>query len=105
MATNRNFYALEKLSAAVDELVTGAGRVQERLSKAAMCLVLVRADDIPDEELRRIFVGVKDDLTFETAKCGEGRIAATMQTTNDEDASAVARRILELYLDLNRRLR
>jgi hypothetical protein len=34
---------------------------------------------------------------------GEGRIAATLQITSDEDASMIARRILELYLELDRR--
>jgi len=46
------FYALEKLTAAVDALATGAGRVQERLGHAAIHLVRVRPEDIPDENLR-----------------------------------------------------
>jgi hypothetical protein len=35
-------YALEKLAEAVDALATGAGRVQERLGQAAICLLSVR---------------------------------------------------------------
>jgi hypothetical protein len=96
-------YALEKLAEAVDALATGAGRVQERLGQAAICLLSVRPDEIP-EDLRRVLMGVKDDLGFEPARGGEGRITATMRVTGDEDASAIAHRILELYLELERRL-
>jgi hypothetical protein len=97
------YYALQKLSEAVDALATGAGRVQDRLGQAAICLLNVRPDDIP-EDLRSVLMGVKDDLGFEPARGGEGRIAATMRVTGDEDARAIARRILDLYLELDRRL-
>jgi hypothetical protein len=96
-------YALEKLSEAVDALVTGAGRVQERLAEAAIYLIRVRPEEIP-EDLRGVLVGVKDDLAFEPARGSEGRIAATMRVTGDEDASVIARRILDLYRELDRRL-
>jgi hypothetical protein len=89
----KTLYALEKLAEAVDALATGAGRVQERLSQAAICLLSVRPDEIP-EGLRRVLMGVKDDLVFEPARGGEGRIAATMRVTGDEDAREIARRIL-----------
>jgi hypothetical protein len=101
--SDSDLYALEKLAEAVDALVTGVGRVQERLLKAASCLVLVRPDEIP-EDLRRIFVGVKDDLHFAVPQGSEGRILATLKITGDEDASVIARRILELYIDLRGRL-
>jgi hypothetical protein len=92
-----NLYALEKLADAVDALVTGAGNVQERLTEAAMRLHSVRPDEIP-EDFRRIFVGVKDDLHFAVPQGSEGRILTTLKITGDEDASVIARRILELYL-------
>ena len=62
------FYALEKLTDAVDALATGAGRVQERLGHAAIHLVRVRPEDIPDENLRRVFAGVMDDLSYAQAQ-------------------------------------
>jgi hypothetical protein len=62
----------------------------------------VSLDEIPYKDLRR--AGVKDDLAFEPAKGGEGSIAATMQITNDDDASAIAHRIFELYRELDHRL-
>jgi|ERR1700730_10575789 len=102
IGNDKDLYALGKLAEAVDALVIGAGRVQERLAEAAICLVSIRPDEIP-EDLRGVFIGVKDDLHFEPAQGGEGRIAATMRITGDEDASAIAHRILELYLEHDRR--
>ncbi len=76
-------YAFEKLSEAVYELATGAGRVQERLFEAAIYFIQIRPVDIPDEDLRRMLVAIKDDLAFEEPKGKEGRIAATLQKTDD----------------------
>ena len=58
------FYALEKLADALYALATGSGRVQERLGDAAIFLIRVRPEDISDENLRRIFIGVMDDLSY-----------------------------------------
>jgi hypothetical protein len=90
------FYAFEKLSEAVYALVTGAGRVQERLGEAMAYLIPVRPDEIPDNELRHMLIGIKDDLTF------EGQLPTTLKNLNDFDASAIARRILELHDRLRR---
>ena len=100
------FYALEKLTDAVDALATGAGRVQERLGHAAIHLVRVRPEDISDENLRRVFAGLMDDLSYAQAQGGdEGNIRATMRLTDDEDARAIARRIVDLYHELDGLLR
>ena len=98
-------YALEKLMQAVDALATGSGRVQERLADAAIHLVPVRPDDISDEDLRRTFIGVMDDLSYAQAQGDEGCILARLRITNDEDARAIARRIVDLYHALDRLLR
>ena len=90
-------YALEKLSEAVHVLATGEGRVEERLSEAADCLIGIRPEDLPDEELRPVFVGIKDDLT----KYKEHELVDAPQTESDEDAGAIAGRILDLYLRVN----
>src|ERR1017187_9232952 len=74
-------YAFEKLNEAVYELATGAGRVQERLVEAAIYIIRIRPVDIPDEDLRRMFVAIKDDLSFDEPKGKEGRIATTLQET------------------------
>jgi hypothetical protein len=98
-------YALEKLMQAVDALATGVGPVQDRLGDAAIYLVPVRPEDISDEDLRRIFIGVMDDLSYARVQDDEGGIFATLRITNDEDAIAIARRILDLYHKLDRLLR
>jgi hypothetical protein len=98
-------YALEKLMQAVDALATGSGRVQERLANAAIHLVPVRPEDISDEDLRRTFIGVVDDLSYAQAQGDEGRILARLRITNDEDARVIARRIVDLYHALDRLLR
>jgi hypothetical protein len=95
-------YVDEKLTQAVDLLATGSGRVQERLSYAALELIRLRADDFPEGELRRRFNGIWDDLTFEQPTGVEGSIAATLNRTGDEDACAIARRILKLYFAISR---
>jgi len=97
-------YAFEKLSEAAHALATHPGRVQERLAEAAIYLIRIRPADIQDEELRRMFVGIRDDLSFDEPEGKEGRIAATLQKTSDADASEIARRILELHDRLGRQL-
>ena len=91
-------YALEKLMQAVDILATGSGRVQERLADAALVLIRLKPDDLPeDADLRRTFNGVIDDLTYEQPQGDEGAISASLRGTDDEDASAIAKRIVALY--------
>jgi hypothetical protein len=53
----------------------------------------------------RTFNGVMDDLSYAEARSNEGRILATLKITNDEDANAIARRIVHLYHALDRLLR
>ena len=80
--------------------------MQEGLADAAIFLIRVRPEDISDEDLRRTFIGVIDDLSY--AKAQEAmrpNMLATMKITNDEDARAIARRIFQLYHGLDRLLR
>jgi hypothetical protein len=100
---SREAYAREKLFQAVHALGTLPGTVQERLADAARHLILVQPDDIPDEALRRTFIGIHDDLSFQTATGSEGRINATMRITDDQDAEKIAHRILDLDRDLAER--
>ena len=89
-------YALEKLVEAVQCLVTGAGGVQERLGEAMTFLIRIRPEDVPKGELRRQLIGIKDDLTFDQPSGDESRLEATLQGLSNEDASAIAPRILDL---------
>jgi hypothetical protein len=90
-------YAHEKLMDAIYSLATGAGRIQERLGHAAQSLIRLKPDDFPDEHLRRSFNGIVDDLTYEPPQTNEGSIAASLRVTDDEDARAIASRIVALY--------
>jgi hypothetical protein len=97
--------ALGKLSQAVEEIgSTDSGNLRARLCEAAVYIRSIRPDEIPDEELRRVLVGVKDDLRFAEPSGDEGRLIASFRITNDEDASAIARRIYDLHRDLDRLL-
>ena len=73
---DRDLYVLEKLVDAVDALVTGARPA--RLYQAFSYLHRIRPENIPDEELRRIFVGVKDALTDALTSEQECRHKATI---------------------------
>ena len=53
----------------------------------------------------RLFIGVMDDLSYAQVEGDEGRILAAMKITIDEDARAIARRIVDLYHALDRLLR
>jgi hypothetical protein len=97
--TDASLYALEKLAQAVDQLATGTGNLSDRLYEAAYYILRIQPDDIPDE-LRNVLAAVKDDLQFAQPKWDEDRPVDTLKFTNDEDAKAVAHRILELYREL-----
>ena len=72
---------------AVDALATGSGRVRDRLFEASTYLTRVRPEDIPDEDVRRTFIGVmEDDLSYAQPQGDEGRILATLRITNDKEA-------------------
>jgi hypothetical protein len=97
-----DLYALEKLVEAVDALVTGAGRLHERLFEAAKFLMLIRQEDIPDGDLRRLFADLKNCLTSEPAEGDEGPLVTTLRAKTENEAAAIARLILDLYHELDR---
>jgi hypothetical protein len=102
METEKRLYALEKFGQAVQDLITHPDRVQDRLRAAYMRFHPVRETDLPEGELRRLFIGIKDDLIFDEPgpRQRQGRLGATLEGLSDEDASAVAARIWRLYYGL-----
>jgi hypothetical protein len=90
-------FALEELRQAAEALATSSGRMQERLADAATFLMRVRREDISDEPLGRNLVSVLNDLSYVQAPSDEGRILATLKITSDENARAIASRIVDLY--------
>ena len=101
---NASLHAREKLFQAVDTLVTGSGRVQERLGvrQSSSCRL---AHKISRTMTAPHVCRVMDDLTYARAQGDESRILATLKFTNDENARAIACRILNLYIDLDERLK
>jgi len=86
-------------------LATGSGGLHERLRDAGLILIRLKPDDFPDKDLRRIFTGLMDDLTYAEPQRGEARISATLRVTSDEDARAIAGRIIDLYHKIDYLLR
>ena len=88
---DRELYVLEKLGQAVEVLVTHPDRVWERLEEANRHLVAAQPKDVADDELRRMFAGIKDDL-------------ARLEDLNAKDASDLAARVLSLHNQLKEQL-
>ena len=97
-------YALEKLLNAVLAMATTDMPLRDRLEVAMIEMLPLRGDDFPDEELRRRFQGIREDLAIEETKLpGQGRIfRATLRILTEEDAVAIARRIFDLFTDVHR---
>ena len=55
----------EKFGQALNEPATEPGRPQEWLRAAWLRFHTVRPDDLPPGELRRLFIGIRNDLTSE----------------------------------------
>jgi hypothetical protein len=97
-------YIVEKLGEAVDALVADGGPLRDRLYNASTHCLRISPEQIADEQLRCDFQWIKDSLTSAAPEPGEGAVAATLRVISDEHASAVARRILELWRELYDRL-
>jgi hypothetical protein len=94
-------YPREQVWNAVSALVTGSGRIQERLYSAMLCMVGVQPCDFP-EDSRNEFEDLQRELTREKAVGDEGNLTATIRKLSDEDAGKFAERIWKLYTDLRR---
>ncbi len=87
----------EKLAAAVDALVTGKGRIKERLSSAPIrALIHLRPDDLPGDA-RALFETAITTLTAEPQQ-SEGRIGASLDAMSEEDAVVVANHLYSALL-------
>ena len=103
---SRYFYAKEKISLAIYELVTYEGDVRYRLTKAYMCFHLLRSNYFPDA-LRREWDDIYNSMTKKGPyRSQDGRILLdscqnTMRAIRNSTASKLAARILELHYKLN----
>lgn len=103
MATRVTEYVSERFLRAVENLATMSGQIQERLLQAMMDLVVIDPEEIP-KELRDEYVSIKRETTARDAVAGEGTLQATIYSMADDEAVAIAkrlvamqRRILELH--------
>jgi hypothetical protein len=89
-------YVREKLAQAVDALATGTGQLRERLFSAALATSTLQPRDFVDDESRAAFGAIREMLTRHEASADEGRVGATLARMSDDEARAVAKRMLEL---------
>jgi hypothetical protein len=97
MTNDDEAYVAEKLVAAVNVLIAGAGRVRERLFEASTYVLSIRPEQIADKGLRRDFEWLHAHLNSAQPIGSEGTVTATLRDIDDDDAGAIARRILDLY--------
>ncbi len=91
--------AFGKLEEAVEELV-GVGTAKERLSVASALVAPIDPDDFPDP-LRAKYVHVYEALTWIPPDEGsvQGTVGATLEAMTEEEAGALAKELLSLYMD------
>ena len=95
-------YADEKLTVTVQILATGNGTLKDRLLDAfTSSFHRVRPDDLPTAEMRRVFIGIREDLSWCEPKGDEGSAAATTRMLDSEEAQRIAGRIFKLFLDVH----
>lgn len=92
-------YVWQKLFGAVHGMATGSRSLRERLCAAMVGMVVLKPDDFPEGDLRRRWIGIREDLTIlESRRPGEGTIEATTAQLSDHDANAIAERIFDLFI-------
>jgi ferric-dicitrate binding protein FerR (iron transport regulator) len=90
----------EKLWQAIDTLV-GDGSIHQRLEYAAEYLIRLRPAEIPARE-RDDFADVMKALAEHPAEIpGEGQIRASVRKLTGEEAGAIGRKILSIYISLH----
>src|SRR5436309_3415518 len=96
-------YTQQKFWEAINALVSGTGRIQERLESAGRSLVILQhhgADDaafVKQPELQRRFDQVMDRLTSTPARGDEGTIRASAHALTDDEGREIANEIFSLF--------
>ena len=97
-------YRGEKFNGAVNILVSGSDRIQERLFNAVAYNNFIALDrEFPEEELYKEFKDLMDELTKEEPIGNEGSWKATIEKMSEEKASELAIKIVEIYDEICRR--
>lgn len=93
-------YSVEKLGDTVGTLVTGKGRIKERLVDSyAHSLALVDPNALPDH-LKTMLLDVMDELTNTPPVADEGSVSATLNKMDEDKAVEIADKILGIYFAL-----
>ena len=92
-------YAYEKFGNAVDLLATGKSDIRHRLRPAALEIIPVAREYIP-EPLRADFDWIRQQLSRFEPTLGEGRLDATLFRIRSNTAQKIAERIVSLAAEL-----
>ena len=82
-------YALEKFGQAINDLADRPGKPQDRLRAARLRFFTVRSAELPEGELRDLYVGIRDDLP-----------SAALERMTDEKAFELIERVTAYYRKL-----
>ena len=90
-------YAVEKLWQAVHKLVSGPGRIKERLEEAAANVAMAAgARSAMSSDLRAEYDSTWSLLIAIAPKGNEGAVRATISQMSEEEAGGIASRILNV---------
>jgi hypothetical protein len=90
-------YAHQKFSAAVESMAESPASIQRRIADAYISqLHVLRPDDLPDE-IRMEWTVTVEQLTHAESVGNEGTVMATVENMSDDDAVAIARKIVRMY--------
>jgi len=90
-------YEREKLGNAVSALAAGAESIQKRLEHAYMAMHTLAMKPLVNPERNKAFGSIHERLTADKSDSTAGYLATTTARLSDDDASAIARDIVELY--------
>lgn len=100
-------YAQEKLGTAIYDLATSTGNIRHRLWQAYLRFHTLSEDYFPEElkatwnELSAM-LEAKDAIRDDKGEVIVGSVENTLQSLSDDECSDIAKRIYNLYSELNR---
>ncbi len=105
MSSDNFGYTWEKLMVAVHGMASSPRSMQQRIADAYTgSLMRLKADDFPDD-LRWTFEEISKKLTSGTPTGDEGTVQASVSSMSEEEASEIAREIVNLYDQISARYR
>lgn len=94
-------YAHEKLTIAVEILATSPSDIKDRIETAFNSSIIhIFPEDLP-EDLGEKLKNLQNQVTRINAEGNEGTLKATMKTISEEEAFEIAKKILDLFLEVN----